>query len=274
MAVDPRRTVILVLALVIGMGLVVGQRPTAAARQSAPAPTPPGVGAGGPIRVGGDITEPVKIKDVTPIYPAEARAQGIQGLVIIELTIGTEGRVTGARVLRAHPLLSQAALDAVTQWEYAPTLIGGKPVPVLMTVTVNFQLRGANLADAARPGAGGPFSECPDSTPLPLDLSGTWTADDGATYSIRTVCQEIFWSAGHVQTSSAHVFYGRQRLPGEYAGRWAEVPPSTTRHTGALTIRARSKDEIDVVGAPATFPARLLKRIEPTPAAQPVPQSP
>jgi protein TonB len=60
--------------------------------------------------------------------------------VIIEATIDREGRVTEARLLRSIPLLDQAALEAVRQWEYEPTLLNGVTVPVIMTVTVNFTL--------------------------------------------------------------------------------------------------------------------------------------
>ena len=65
----------------------------------------------------------------------------MQGIVIIEATIGADGRVTNARILRSVPLLDQAAIDAVRQWEFTPTLLNGVPVPVVMTVTVNFTLK-------------------------------------------------------------------------------------------------------------------------------------
>jgi protein TonB len=65
----------------------------------------------------------------------------VQGIVIIEATIGTDGRVTNARVLKSIPLLDQAALDAVKQWQYTPTMLNNVPVPVIMTVTVNFTLQ-------------------------------------------------------------------------------------------------------------------------------------
>ena len=60
--------------------------------------------------------------------------------MIIEATIGVDGRVVNARILRSVPLLDDAALDAVRQWEYTPTLLNGVPVPVIMTVTVQFTL--------------------------------------------------------------------------------------------------------------------------------------
>ena len=66
----------------------------------------------------------------------------MQGIVIIEATIGEDGRVINARILRSVPLLDQAALDAVRQWQFTPTLLNGVPVPVIMTVTVNSRCRG------------------------------------------------------------------------------------------------------------------------------------
>ena len=79
-----------------------------------------------------------KIKDVKPVYPAIAQSARVAGVVTIEATIGPDGKVIDAKVVRSVPLLDQAALDAVRQWEYMPTLLNGVPVPVLTTVTVNF----------------------------------------------------------------------------------------------------------------------------------------
>ena len=92
------------------------------------------------LRVGGDIKTPLKLKHVSPVYPPIARAANVTGVVIVEVRIGTDGRVEEARVLRSIPLLDQAALDAVRQWEFTPTLLNGQAVPVIMTVTVNFTL--------------------------------------------------------------------------------------------------------------------------------------
>ena len=78
---------------------------------------------------------------MNPVYPPIAQSARVQGIVIIEATIGPNGTVTDARVLRSISLLDQAALDAVRQWEFTPTLINGVPVAILMSVTVNFQLR-------------------------------------------------------------------------------------------------------------------------------------
>jgi protein TonB len=91
-----------------------------------------------PVRVGGQIKPPTKVKDVKPEYPAIARTARVAGAVTIEATIGEDGKVIDAKVVRSVPLLDQAALDAVRQWEYMPSLLNGVPVPVLITVTINF----------------------------------------------------------------------------------------------------------------------------------------
>ncbi len=93
-----------------------------------------------PIRISRGIQAPTRIKDVAPEYPEIARRARVQGVVILEAVIGTDGRVERARVLRSVPLLDQAALNAVQSWEYTPTLLDGRPVPIIMTVTVNFKL--------------------------------------------------------------------------------------------------------------------------------------
>jgi protein TonB len=93
------------------------------------------------VRVGGNIQAPHPVKHVDAVYPEEAKAAGVSGVVIIELTLATDGTVADANVLRSIPMLDQAALDAVRQWEYEPTLLNGEPVQVILTVTVNFSLQ-------------------------------------------------------------------------------------------------------------------------------------
>jgi TonB family protein len=94
-----------------------------------------------PLRVGGNIRTPTKIKDVKPVFPAEAQAARVQGVVILETIIDVDGHVRAARVLRSIPMLDDPALGAVRQWIFTPTLLNGAPVAVLMTVTVNFTLQ-------------------------------------------------------------------------------------------------------------------------------------
>jgi protein TonB len=86
------------------------------------------------------VSPPVKLSDTKPKYPPEALAAGVQGVVILEVTINESGSVTDQKVLRSIPLLDAAALEAVRQWQFAPSLVNGQAVPVVMTTTVNFTL--------------------------------------------------------------------------------------------------------------------------------------
>jgi protein TonB len=94
-----------------------------------------------PVRVGGSIKEPRKIKNVPPEYPLRARNAGVEGMVILECLISPAGRVQQATVVRSVPLLDEAAVTAVKQWIYTPTLVDGAAVPVIMMVTVRFGLK-------------------------------------------------------------------------------------------------------------------------------------
>ena len=91
------------------------------------------------VRIGGGIAPPTKIKNVAPVYPADALAAKVAGVVIIEAVIGEDGSRCAIRGSCARSRCStQAATDAVRQWEFTPTLLNGAAVPVVMTVTVNF----------------------------------------------------------------------------------------------------------------------------------------
>jgi protein TonB len=99
------------------------------------APPPPQ-----PVRVGGAIKEPKKLRHVDPVYPQVAAVARIQGIVVLECTLSPEGRVADVKVLRSIPLLDAAAVVAVKQWVFTPTLFNGVPVPAIMTVNVRFAL--------------------------------------------------------------------------------------------------------------------------------------
>jgi len=101
------------------------------------APPPPPTA---PVRVGLQIKEPRKLKDVAPVYPSIAAKSRLEGAVILECLIDPRGRVVDVKVLRGLPLLDDAATEAVRQWVYTPTLVNGVPSPVIMTVTVTFRL--------------------------------------------------------------------------------------------------------------------------------------
>ena len=93
-----------------------------------------------PVRVGGALTAPKLVRSVEPVYPEAARRARVEGRVGVEIEIAASGKVTRARIVRSIPLLDAAALAAVTQWVYTPTLYKGQPIPVIMTVSVEFRL--------------------------------------------------------------------------------------------------------------------------------------
>jgi len=124
-----------ILAVVVAIAIS-GVAPLVAATQDPPPPPPKA-----PVRVGGNIKEPKVLKRVEPDYPEDAKANGIQGLVLLEITIATDGSVKSVKVLRPLPPLDAAAVEAVKQWKYEITYVENDPVEVLMVVTVNFTLK-------------------------------------------------------------------------------------------------------------------------------------
>lgn len=104
----------------------------------------PEAGAAGsaamPLRVGANVQAARIIKKVAPVYPEEARMTRISGTVRIHVIIGKDGRIKQMELMSGHPLLQQAALEAVRQWRYQPTLLNGDPVEVDTTIDVIFEL--------------------------------------------------------------------------------------------------------------------------------------
>ncbi len=114
---------------------------TGAAPQPAPAPPPtPKPRSSGPLRIGGVVAEANLIHRVQPVYPSLAKSARVQGTVEFTAVISKEGRVENLQLVRGHPLLVNAARDAILQWQYRPTLLNGQAVEVLTTITVNFTL--------------------------------------------------------------------------------------------------------------------------------------
>jgi protein TonB len=104
----------------------------------APQPTAPVTRA--PLRVGGQVQAAKLVHQVTPLYPPLARQARISGIVRLEAVISRSGLIESLQVMSGHPLLTQAALDAVRQWVYQPTLLNNLPVEVLTQIDVNFKL--------------------------------------------------------------------------------------------------------------------------------------
>jgi protein TonB len=104
------------------------------------APPPPRPHQTGPLRVGGNVQAARIINRVQPSYPPLARQTRISGTVRLHAIIGKDGTIQQLEVMNGHPLLQQAALDAVRQWRYQPTLLNGEPVEVDTTIDVIFSL--------------------------------------------------------------------------------------------------------------------------------------
>lgn len=93
-------------------------------------------------RPGGRVPEPRKLKNVSPSYPQAARTERREGVIVVDAIVGTRGCIRSAEVVSGRHLdLAGEALRSVMQWVYTPTLLEGQPVPVVMTVTVNFKLQ-------------------------------------------------------------------------------------------------------------------------------------
>jgi len=103
----------------------------AAAARAVPAP--------GSVRVGGNVKPPRKTQHVNPVYPSDAAAQGVSGVVVLKAIIDTDGTIRDVQTLRSpNDSLNLSATNAIRGWEFTPTLLNGVAVPVRMTATFNF----------------------------------------------------------------------------------------------------------------------------------------
>jgi len=119
-----------------GLGGIIGG--TIAPPPPPPPPKPKAPAA--PIRVGGNVQQANLIKQPKPVYPPLAKAARVQGTVKFQATISKDGTIQNLQLLSGPPLLVQAAMQAVQQWQYKPTLLNGDPVEVITTIDVNFTL--------------------------------------------------------------------------------------------------------------------------------------
>ena len=114
----------------------IGARPSAPA--PVPPPPPPASEPKGASKAGGQIQQAVLISKKDPEYPKLARQTGAKGVVKLNATIGKDGRVKAVKVLSGHPMLQAAAIEAVKQWVYKPTLLNGQPVETDTEIQLNF----------------------------------------------------------------------------------------------------------------------------------------
>jgi len=119
------------------LGGIIGSVPSAAP----PPPPPPKAVTPQRIRVGGNVQQANLITQIRPVYPPLAKQARIQGTVELSAIIGKDGRVQDLKLVRGHPLLVSAAVEAVKNWVYRPTMLNGEPVEVATTIDVNFTLQ-------------------------------------------------------------------------------------------------------------------------------------
>jgi TonB family protein len=124
------------------------QKPTQGQQDESPKPEKPKREA---IRVGGDVKPPKIILRPNPAYPEEAKQKGVQGGVVMEVTVNEKGEVWDARVVRGESSLQNAALEAVRRWRFSPALLNGNPVPILVHVEMEFRLDNASAPAGSRP---------------------------------------------------------------------------------------------------------------------------
>jgi TonB family protein len=121
------------------IGGIIGSVPTAAV-----APPPPAGAATAPhperMLVGANVQQAKLIQQAKPVYPPLARQARIEGHVILNAVIAKDGTIEDLTFVKGHPLLVPAAMEAVKQWVYAPTLVNGEPVEVMTQIDVNFTL--------------------------------------------------------------------------------------------------------------------------------------
>lgn len=133
------------LALLLLLAPVAVQEPSPSPSPAATAESPPPAAAApspdAPRVAGRDVPWPKRTKSVKPAYPLEAQAIGQRGIVIVQLVVGTDGKVVSADVVRSVPPFDEPALAAVREWEYEVTRVDGRPVPVLLTIPITFAMQ-------------------------------------------------------------------------------------------------------------------------------------
>ena len=93
------------------------------------------------MRIRGQISTPELLRRVEPVYPDIAVVAKVQGIVILEAVVATDGTVESVKVLRPVKFLDSAAIDAVKQWRYKPLILNGVPTPFVLTVTLTFSIK-------------------------------------------------------------------------------------------------------------------------------------
>lgn len=300
-------------ALLAAAALTSAFTPSASHAQETPRPAASpaassGAVAGGASEIrsaGMDVPVPSRRRYVPPEYPPDAAAQGIRGIVIVEVIVDEEGKVATVNVTRSIPGLDEAAIAAVKLWEYEPTRVSGKPVKVRLSQSITFALKLPDLQRAAGVpeirsgglpvgprtleapqtaavavtlGASGEVTEAavvegsPEAAERLLRAVRSWrfTLAEGATPPSFTVRAE--WAAG---TPPALTLRALDAKTAASAAAPSAGPASTTAPaTGTPATTPAAPEGGAAPGAPVTPPAAGASQASPAPAAAPAPTAP
>lgn len=267
----PRPAHVGTLAALIALSL--GLSPVGAQAQD---PAPVATSVAGAKVSGQDVPVPARKKYVAPEYPLEAAAQGIRGIVILNLLIGEDGRVESATVTRSIKGLDEAALAAVRLWEYEPTKVAGKPVKVLHSQGITFTMKLPDLQRA--PGV--PELRSGGSPPIPVGLTAPASATVEVTLGAEGEVQEAAVIEGDPAVSEGLLRVVRSwrfvlpegAAPPSFSIRaeWKPGPPAVVALTAADPRSAATAASLSGV-APAVPP---VLPTEATPSAAPASQTP
>jgi TonB family protein len=135
---------VLVFAGVVGCAILIAAQDSKQGDKNEPAP-PPAQDAPKPprprrVRLAQGVAEKFIVKKVPPKYPDEARAEHVQGTVLLRTEIGTDGNVESVELISGHPLLAPAAIDAVKQWKFKPFLLNRQPIAIETQMLISFTL--------------------------------------------------------------------------------------------------------------------------------------
>jgi len=106
-----------------------------------PPPPPPPPKPAGPIQLTENDTPPEAIATPQPAYPADVKAEGVEGTVVVRFVVTESGEVTNVTVVKGHPRLDPGVLATVRTWRFKPALSGGRPVSSYKTARFNFRIR-------------------------------------------------------------------------------------------------------------------------------------
>jgi TonB family protein len=129
----------------------------------------------GPVRIAGGVAQGQLLSHENPVYPASARANGIEGTVVLRAVIGEDGTIKDLAVLSGPPELQSSAIDAVKRWTYRPYLLNGEPVEVQTTITVHYALAPQHhpTSDSSQPAANEEAAQTGGSDPGIYDVGGS-----------------------------------------------------------------------------------------------------